>query len=137
VDGNGYRVFGSRHPGLGDLLYISAGFTPCTEVRGMQLAHTDSLAGVAGFGCRAALFLVHGPDRPGLAVEWEEAVRRVDARQEDARGSAAEGAGAVRGDPRCLVVGWSGTDDAAAYERLVEDLTLLLLEPALAMGTLG
>lgn len=117
VGRDGYRVFGARHPGLGDLLYLSAGFIPCRGVRGLGESSAASLAEVAGFGCTAALFLVQGEDRPALQAEWADAV---------------QGDGA-----RCLVAGWSGADDATAYERLVEQLTMQLLEPDLAEDTRG
>ena len=60
VDTDGYRVFGPRHPGLGDLLYISGGFTPCRTVHGLREVRVASLDEVAAFGCRTALFLVQG-----------------------------------------------------------------------------
>lgn len=117
VDTDGYRVFGPRHPGLGDLLYISGGFTPCRTVHGLREVRVASLDEVAAFGCRTALFLVQGRARPSLPAEWADAV-------------GPEGT-------RCLAVGWCGVEDAARYEWLVERLTLHLLEPEFAADTSG
>lgn len=117
VDGAGYRVFGTRHPEVGDLLYGAAGFTPCEAVRGLRELRVAALAEVAALGCPRAVFLVEGGDRPSLPADWAEAVGH-------------EGA-------RCLVAGWPGEVDATACERLVEQLTLALLEPEFARDTWG
>lgn len=127
VSPHGYRVLGSRHPGLGDLLYIAAGFTPAAGVRGLSEVHARSLAEVTGYGSATALFLVEEGDRSCLAAAWAEAVR----------GSRAAAATEGPEEVRCLAVPWSGKDDASAYEELAEQLTLLLLEPALAGDTWG
>jgi len=110
VGEDGYRVFGARHPGLGELLYVAAGFMPWDGVADLSETRLGTLDEVAGLGCPAALFLQgrEGPEG-GIEAAWLE---RVGERP---------GAG-------CVVVRWEGGDDAATYEHLVEQLILHLLE---------
>lgn len=109
VEEEGLLVFGGRHPGLGDLLYGSAGFTPSAAVRGLRETRLASPGDLAALGCRWALFLLREGRRAGDAEEAWLAT--------------------TGGEPgvQFLTVPWTGGDDADACERLVEQLTLRLL----------
>jgi len=109
VEEEGVRVYGVRHPGLGDLLYGAAGFTPDAAVTGTRELRLSSPGDLAALGCRSAVFLVGNEEmRADCEAAWLAA--------------AGDQPGA-----HCLSVLWPGQEDAAAYEHLVEQLTLRLI----------
>jgi len=113
ANAEGYQLLGDDDRSVGELIYRGVGFTAPEAVCGLAERHITSLEEAAAFGCPRALFLVpSGADQSRLEAAWCDLTQRQ--------------AGA-----QCLFLTWNGEDAPLAYERLVEQLTRLLLEPEL------
>ena len=109
----GYQLCGEEDRGVGELIYRGAGFTAPEAVQGLVQRPIASLEDAASLGCPRALFLVpSGADRSRLEAAWCYLTQG-------------------QADARCLFLTWDGEDAPLAYERLVDQLTQLLLQPQL------
>lgn len=109
VERAGWQVYGAQDAGVGDLFYRAVGLTAPEAVRSLDCRLCATLAEVAALECGQVLFLAPGgTDRSRVEADW---------------------LGRSQGLPgaRCLFLDWEGNDDALSYERLVEQLTRLLL----------